>query len=83
MGLPTQREMILNTIAALDKARSGLSEARDCLQSDWQPIGSPLSTAAADARHTTLKTVASTKDDIDAAKRSLYEALERLSDAVQ
>jgi hypothetical protein len=75
--------MILNTIAALDKARSSLSEARDWLQSDWQPIGSPLSTAAGDARRTTLNTVASTKDDIDAAKRALYGALERLSDAVQ
>jgi hypothetical protein len=75
--------MILNTIAALDKARSSLSEARDWLQSDWQPIGSPLSTAATDARLSTLRTVASTKDDIDTAKRSLYEALEQLSDTVQ
>lgn len=83
VSLPTQREMILNAIAALDKARSSLSDARDWLHSDWQPIDSPLSTAAADARASTLRAVGSMKHDIDAAKRSLHEALEQLSDAVR
>lgn len=41
MSLPTQREMILNTIAALDDARSKLSTARDWMQSDWQPVDYP------------------------------------------
>lgn len=49
MDLPTQREMILNAITALDKARSSLSDARDWLQSDWQPVGLPLAPAAAQA----------------------------------
>lgn len=34
--------MIMNTIAALDEARTGLSDARNWLQSDSQPVDSPL-----------------------------------------
>lgn len=56
MNLPTQQEMILNTISALDEARAKLSDARDWMQSDWQPIDSPLPHAAAEARISTLST---------------------------
>jgi hypothetical protein len=78
VSLPTQREIILNAIAALEAARSSLSEARNWLHSDWRPAGSPLPPAAAEARSSTLRTVGSHTIDIEAAKRSLYDALEQL-----
>ena len=83
MSLPTQREMILNTIAALDEARAKLSDARDWMQSDWQPVGAPLPQAAAEARTSTLRAVASAKNDIDAAKGALHDALGELVDTAR
>jgi hypothetical protein len=78
VSLPTQREIILNTIAALEAARSSLSEARNWLHADWRPAGASLPPAAAEARSSTLRTVGSQTIDIETAKRSLYEALEQL-----
>jgi hypothetical protein len=78
VSLPTQREMILNAIAALDAARSGLSEARNWLHAEWIPPGSALPPAAAEARSNTLGTIGDQTIAIETAKRSLYDALEVL-----
>jgi hypothetical protein len=78
VSLPTQREIILNTIAALEAASSSLSEARRWLSADWRPVGSSLPPAAADARCSMDRTIGDFSIDIETAKRSLYDALDQI-----
>lgn len=78
MSLPTQREIIVNTIAALEAARSSLADAVNWLHADCRPTGSSFPPAAAEARTRTLRTARTDTIEIEAAKRLLYEALEQL-----
>jgi hypothetical protein len=78
VSLPTQREIILNTIAALEAASSSLSDARRWLSADWRPAGSSLPPAAADARSSMDRTIGDFSIDIETAKRSLYDALDQI-----
>lgn len=78
MSLPTQREVILNAIAALETVNNGLSEAQNWLHAEWCPAGSSLPPAVAEARTATLRTIGDYTIGIATAKRSLYDALEVL-----
>jgi hypothetical protein len=78
VSLPTQRELILNTIAALEAASSSLSEARRWLSAEWRPVGSSLPPAAAEARFSMQRTIGDFTIDIEPAKRSLYDALDQI-----
>jgi hypothetical protein len=78
VNLPTQREMLLNTIAALDAASSSLAEARRWLSAEWRPAGSALPPAAAAARYSMQATIGNFTIDIETAKSSLYDALEQI-----
>lgn len=48
--LPTRTDLFVNALAALDSARSALSDARDWLRSDWEPVDTALPHEAARAR---------------------------------
>ena len=72
--LPTWREIEDDALRHLDTARNEMSEVRDWLRSDWRPLGSPLTPAAADARSEVLRIVGEVKNLIDQAKGILQEA---------
>ena len=67
-GLPTWREIKRGAISDLNAARSAMSDVRDWLNSDWRPLGSPLTVADADARDETMRIVGQVKNLIDQAK---------------
>jgi hypothetical protein len=48
-----------------------MSEVRDWLRSDWEPLGTPLTPAQAAARDGVLRIVGQVKDLIDDAKGML------------
>jgi hypothetical protein len=52
--LPTRATLFNDCLAPLGNARTSLSEVRDWLNSDWQPIGSPLT---AEARQSALRAI--------------------------
>lgn len=70
-NLPTWDEIEAHALDHLDKARNEMSEVRDWLNSDWRPLGSPLTDGAADARSEVLRIVGQVKDLIDQAKDML------------
>ncbi|WP_280393459.1 hypothetical protein [Nocardia wallacei] len=78
MPLPTQSEIFFRALNALDASRSGLSDARDWLNSDWPPDSPPLPDTAADARSTIRAKIAEAKALIDEAKGAAIEALDAL-----
>lgn len=75
MNLPTQQGMFLKALENIDMSRSSLSDARDWLRSDWEPVGLPLPQGAAEARIATLEKIVEAKAAIDEAKAELYRAL--------
>jgi hypothetical protein len=66
--LPTWREIEAHALRHLDAARTEMSEVRDWLNSDWRPLGSPLSGADASARREVLRIVGEVKGLVDQAK---------------
>jgi len=70
--LPTWREIEGHALRHLDAARNEMSEVRDWLNSDWRPLGSPLTTAQAGARSKVLRIVGEVKNLIDQAKGALH-----------
>jgi len=71
-SLPTWGEIEAHALRHLDAARNEMSEVRDWLNSDWKPLGSPLSNSQADARAEVLRIIGQVKDLIDQAKGLLY-----------
>lgn len=74
-GLPTREQMMQLALAAMEEARADLSEARDWLNSDWQPGGSSLTDDQAAARTATRGAISSCKRDIDGATEALRRAI--------
>ena len=72
--LPEWRELVHHVLKELESARNRLSAARDWLNSQWHPAGSPLRDTAADARTSVLKIIAITKGQIDEAKGILWDS---------
>lgn len=70
--LPTWSEIESHALTHLDAARNEMSEVRDWLRSDWRPLGSPLTEAAARRRTEVLRIAAQVKNMIDQAKGVLY-----------
>jgi hypothetical protein len=66
--LPTRAEVKRHALDHLHKARNEMSEVRDWLNSDWRPLGAPLSDADAAARSEALRIVREVKHLIDQAK---------------
>lgn len=79
--LPTRSQIFVNCRAPLDAARAALSEARDWLRSDWEPIGAPLTTEAGEARMTVLKAIAEAKNLIDRMNSDISAAIESIEAA--
>lgn len=73
-NLPTWDEITGHALRHLDAARTEMSEVRDWLNSDWHPLGTPLSAADGRARTEVLRIVGEVKNLIDQAKGALYEA---------
>lgn len=71
-GLPTWPEIKGHALGHLDTARNEMSEVRDWLNSDWRPLGSPLTDAEAEARSEVMKIVGQVKNLIDKAKDQLH-----------
>lgn len=76
--LPTRAQMFANCLSPLDTARGSLSEVRDWLRSDWQPIGASLTPEAGEARAAILETLTETKNLIDTMKNRVTEAIDSL-----
>jgi hypothetical protein len=70
--LPTWREIEGHALRHLDAARTEMSEVRDWLNSDWRPLGSPLTDAEATARSEVLRIGGEVKRLIDQAKDILH-----------
>lgn len=66
--LPTRAEIKTSALRHLDTARNQMSEVRDWLNSDWRPLGSPLTDAEVKARAGVLQIVGEVKGLIDQAK---------------
>lgn len=66
--LPTPAEMLQRAQAALDRALSALSDARDELASDWPP-GSRMTSEQADQRERMYSSIALAKSAINASRR--------------
>lgn len=71
-SLPTWAEIEAHALRHLGAARNEMSEVRDWLNSDWRPLGSPLSDADAAARSEVLRIAAEVKNLIDQAKDMLH-----------
>lgn len=69
--LPTWAEIEVRALGELDLARNHMSEVRDWLRSDWQPLGSPLTDTQAAARTEVLRIAGQVKGLIDQAKNLL------------
>ena len=76
--LPSRADIFANALTALDAARGALSEARDWLQSDWQPTGSSLTSDAGAARLAILRDIGAAKNLIDTMKDQAHRAVESL-----
>lgn len=77
---PTRAQMFANCLGPLDAARGALSEVRDWLRSDWQPVDAALSPEAGGARAGILQTLTDTKYLIDTMKSRVTEAIDSLPD---
>jgi hypothetical protein len=66
--LPTRGEIKDHALSHLNAARNEISEVRDWLNSDWRPLGSPLSDADSTARSEVLRIAGEVKRLIDQAK---------------
>lgn len=70
--LPTWDEIEAHALRHLGAARNEMSEVRDWLNSDWRPLGSPLTDTDAAARREVLRIVGEVKNLIDQAKDALH-----------
>lgn len=70
-GLPTRAQILRNALRDLERANLALSDARDWLNSDWQPIGSPLTDEQAEARTTTRRAIEKARREIEPADYAL------------
>jgi hypothetical protein len=70
--LPTWGEIEDHALRHLDTARNEMSEVRDWLNSDWRPLGSPLTDADVAARSEVLRIAGEVKRLIDQAKDILH-----------
>jgi hypothetical protein len=75
--LPTPYDILARALDQLDKARRGLSDARDELKSDHRPLGTQLPAGHPEARHAAISVITAAKDAIDRAKAALWEGLDR------
>jgi hypothetical protein len=66
--LPTWPEIKGRALRHLYTARTEMSEARDWLNSDWRPLGSPLPGEQGEARNEALRLIRQAKALIDQAK---------------
>lgn len=66
--LPTRAEVKSRALEHLHRARVAMADARDELNSDWRPLGAPLSDTDATARSEALRIVGEVKALIDEAK---------------
>ncbi|GAB2454488.1 hypothetical protein [Nocardia tengchongensis] len=73
--LPTQRQMFEAARDALQKARNQLTEAQLEVKGDWQPLGSSLTDAGADARKAVLTKTSQLKNEIDDLFNVLDDAI--------
>ena len=71
-NLPTWDEIEAQARFHLHTACTEMSDARDWLNSDWRPLGSPLTAAQAGARSEVLRIVDEVKKLIDQAKGVLH-----------
>jgi hypothetical protein len=69
--LPTWREIADSTLDALNRGRSGLSDARDWMNSDWRDGYGPVNQ---EKRHEAARLIAEAKAAVDRAKNALYES---------
>ena len=69
-GLPTPDQMLAAAEQELRNANRALSDAADWLRSDWQPVGSPLTSAQAAKRR-------QLQQAITRAKQAINKGLER------
>ncbi|WP_174400344.1 hypothetical protein [Mycolicibacterium sphagni] len=77
--LPTRTELFDRCIEPLNTARAALSEVRDWLRSDWQPVDTALTPEAAEARSTILSNIATAKNLVDTMKTEVAAAIESLA----
>ncbi len=70
--LPTWDEIENHALRHLHAARNEMSEVRDWLNSDWRPLGSPLTTEQAGARREVLRITGEVKSLIDQVKDVLH-----------
>lgn len=70
-SLPTWPEIKIHAVRHLHTARTEMSEVRDWLNSDWHPLGTPLTDADAAARREVLRITGEVKRLIDQAKDAL------------
>lgn len=70
--LPTRADIKKHALSHLHTARTEMAEVRDWLNSDWRPLGSPLSDADADASRAVLRITGEVKNLIDQAKSILH-----------
>jgi hypothetical protein len=66
--LPTWAEIEGHALRHLSAARNEMADVRDWLNSDWRPLGSPLTDSQADARGEVMRIVGEVKWLIDKAK---------------
>lgn len=71
--LPTWPEITDSALTEATRAHASLSDALDWLRSDWAPVGTSLTDAAADARTVARRKFAQAKDLIDEAKNALRD----------
>lgn len=67
--LPTVEEILSRAAEELDQGRHHVSEAASWLRSDWQPLGSPLTSEQAGRRDRMWKAIEAAKVAIDQSKR--------------
>jgi hypothetical protein len=76
--LPSQSEIFERVLAALNRAHSSLGDARDEMNSDWQPLSRSLPSAAGDARSEIYDQIGIAKAAINRAKAEVYRALKAI-----
>jgi hypothetical protein len=72
MPLPTREEIFAKALAELDTAYRALGDAQDWLRSDWQPVGSSLTSAQGEARGAIRDAIAAAKTAINQAKEAAH-----------
>lgn len=74
-NLPTRREIFLEATDELSTAYRALGDAADRLRSDWQPVGSPLTTEQSEARSAMFDAITEAKAAVNRAKDAAYRGV--------